>query len=213
MYKHKNGITLRKMERSDLPALKDLKSESWFGTHTIAILNTEEQEAWYESMIGHPKHMIMIALITNDLGDPGSIKITQRVGVYKISNLDYMNSRYDSAYDVFEEYRGKGLGKKVAEAGVDFGFEVLNMNRADTEVLSNNDASKKCTIFAGFTLEGVKRRCVRKCDEWLSSNFYGLLRDEWRELDRVKAYEGVCNETYKPKTDTIDNGPPYRGCN
>ena len=44
MYIHKNGIALRKLERTDLPKLKDLKNESWFGTHNITLLNDYEQE-------------------------------------------------------------------------------------------------------------------------------------------------------------------------
>ena len=200
MYTHKNGITLRKMARTDLENLKALKDESWFGTHNIAILNMEEQNKWYDSMINNPSHMVMIAedrtmMNPKDRGGPA----TGPVGVYKISNLDWQNRRYDSAYDVFAHKREMGYGKKLIEAGVDFGFEVLNVHRIDTEVLENNIASQKCVRYAGFVEEGMKRRCVHKCDKWLSSIFYGLLREEWRELKRVKKMDGVCNMSYQPK--------------
>ena len=46
MYIHKNGICLRKIERSDLPKLKELKNESWFGTHHVTFLNDYDQEKW-----------------------------------------------------------------------------------------------------------------------------------------------------------------------
>lgn len=188
MYTHKNGMTLRKMGRQDLKDLKALKDESWFGTHNITIINMDEQEKWYESMIGNPRHMVLIVE-----------KDGQSIGVYKISNIDWQNGRYDSAHDVFKDFRGKGYGKPLLEAGIDFGFEVLNTHRIDTEVLENNIASQKCAKFVGFQEEGLKRRCVHKCDQWLNSIFYGLLREDWRELDRVKAMGGICNTVYQPK--------------
>jgi len=191
MYTHKNGITLRKMERDDLKNLKVLKDESWFGTHNIAIINMDEQKKWYESMISNGKGMVLIAAESERQEIP--------IGVYKISNLDWINGRYDSAHDVFQGARGKGFGKTILEAGVDFGFEVLNAHRIDTEVLENNVASKKCALFVGFQEEGVKRKCVHKCDQWLDSVFYGLLREDWRELERVERMDGVCNKSYQPK--------------
>lgn len=179
----------------DLKDLLRLKNESWFGTHTIAILNIDEQARWYESMLNSNKHIVMIA----EEKEKNFGGVPLKIGVYKISNIDWMNQKYDSAYDVFENARGNGFGKKVLEAGVDFGFEILNMHRSDTEVLVNNIASQKCIKFGGFTEEGVKRSCIRKCDEWLDSIVYGLLRDDWRQLKRVKNYNGICNVSYKPK--------------
>ena len=203
MYTHKNGLTLRKMERDDLENLKALKDESWFGTHNITIINMEEQNKWYDSMLNNPKNMVLIVEDNQAKSTGLFVKIESEpvgaIGVYKISNIDWQNGRYDSAYDVFKEHRGKGYGKPLLEAGVDFGFEVLNTHRIDTEVLENNVASQKCVLFAGFVEEGLKRNCVHKCDQWLSSIFYGLLREEWRQLERVKAMGGVCNTSYQPK--------------
>ena len=187
IYKHKNGIGLRKVERSDLPLLKDTKNSSWFGQHTIAFLNDYNQERWFESLDDR-KNMVLVAC---DSGEP--------VGLYKISNIDWMNRYYDSAHDVFASARGKGYGKTVLEAGVDFGFEVLNMHRLDTEVLENNKASLKCALYCGFIEEGIKRKSIHKCGEYLDSIVLGILQDEWKELERVKHYGGVCNVSYQPK--------------
>lgn len=188
MYKHKNGITLTKIEHEDLQILKDLKNESWFGTHNISLVNSVDQEKWFSSL-DSSKSLFLKAI--DKKGD--------FVGLYKISNIDWVNRRYDSAHDVIEEFRGSGYSKPVLEAGIDFGFEVLNMNRIDTEVLENNLASLKTAIWVGFQKEGVKRKCVHKCGTYLDSVFLGILRDEWVNLDRVIAMNGICNLSYKPK--------------
>jgi RimJ/RimL family protein N-acetyltransferase len=187
MYKHKNGVTLRKLERSDLKKLKELKNESWFGTHNITFVNDLDQQRWFDGL-DSSKTLILVAEYETNV-----------FGLYKISNIDWVNRRYDSAHDVFESSRGRGLGKPLLAAGVDFGFEVLNMNRLDTEVLENNIASLKCALYAGFVEEGRKRKCIHKCGEYLDSIFLGIVRDEWSKLERTKHFGGTCNTSYIPK--------------
>jgi RimJ/RimL family protein N-acetyltransferase len=188
MYKHKNGITLIKVGKEDLPILRDLKNESWFGTHSISMVNLEDQEKWFSSL-DSSKSLFLKAI--DKKGD--------FVGVYKIQNIDWVNRKYDSGYDVIEEHRGMGYSKLVLEAGVDFGFEILNMNRIDTEVLENNIASMKAILYCGFVKEGIKRKCIHKCGTYLDSVFLGILRDEWSRTERVKGMNGLCNLSYTPK--------------
>lgn len=195
MYKHKEGIILRKLERKDLPLLKELKNESWFGTHTINFLNDLDQERWFEGL-NNKTHLILVAykeLVNTEKEIP--------VGLYKIQNIDWYNRTYDSSHDVFKEHRGKGLSKPVLVAGTDFAFEVLNMNRIDGQILENNIASIKSAEYAGFTHEGIRRKSIHKCGEWLNSIHIGILREDWEKLERVKGYGGICNESYTPKND------------
>lgn len=184
MYNHKNGIILKKLEISHLSELKNLKDESWPGTHSIAILNSSDQSKWFNSLDNN-KQIVLTAFEGDTL-----------VGIYKISNIDWMNRKYDSAHDIFKYKRGKGYGKKVLEAGVDFGFEILNMHRLDTEILVNNAASIKTAEYAGFKKEGTKKKAIYKCGEYISSFVYGLIYDDWRSLPRVKGMGNVCNKSY-----------------
>jgi RimJ/RimL family protein N-acetyltransferase len=187
MYPHKNGIVLKKIEREHLKKLLELKNESWFGTHTVQILNNDDQEKWFDSISNH-KNLFLIATDSTT---------SEEVGVYKLQNIDWVSRRYDSGHDVFSQYRGNGYGKRVLEAGVDFGFEILNMNRIDTEILENNHASIKTADYVGFSREGLKRKCIYKCGEYINSIFYGILREEWETSNRVVMYNGVCNSNYR----------------
>lgn len=189
MYKHKNGITLKKLEKEDLVLLKYLKNESWFGTHNISFVNDLDQENWFSSL-NNNRNLFLIAYKENT---------QEKIGLYKIQNIDWINRKYDSAHDVFDNQRGKGYSKPVLEAGVDFGFEVLNMNRIDTEVLENNLASYKSALYVGFIQEGIKRKCIHKCGEYLDSNFLGILREDWMNLERIQNYGKTCNLSYIPK--------------
>jgi hypothetical protein len=96
MYKHKNGFTLKKLEKEDLHILKNLKNESWFGTHNISFVNDADQENWFQSLNAN-KNLFLIAYKTDS---------NEQIGLYKIQNIDWVNRRYDSAHDVFENQRG-----------------------------------------------------------------------------------------------------------
>jgi len=189
MYYHKNGLRLSILEENHLHTLKELKDESWFGTHGITFNNMLQQKKWYDSL-DNKTSMVFIVY-----------KEDEAVGTYKLRDIDWISRSYVSSHDVFKEHRGKRLSKPVLEAGIDFGFEVLNMNRLDTEVLENNIASLKSALWVGFQQEGVRRKAVYKCGDYLDSIFLGLLREDWKELDRVKKYGGICNLSYTPKND------------
>lgn len=191
LYIHKNGIGLRKIEIQDLNILKDLKNESWFGTHRIAIVNDHNQKQWFDSISNSHTDLFLMAF---DMNQDKNLP----VGVYKIQHIDWINRSYDSAHDVLASARGKGYGYTVLEAGVDFGFEVLNMHRIDTEVLINNKASMKTALFAGYKEEGLRRKAVYKCGEWIDSVVMGILREDWENLERIKDYKNICNISYKP---------------
>lgn len=188
MYAHKNGITLRKVEEEDLWQLLQLKNESWFGTHRVSLLNSAEQHKWFESILNRQDCLYLIGqttTITTNSAVP--------VGIYKALSIDWINRSYDSAHDVFSNYRGKGLGFKVLEAGVDFGFEILNMNRLDTEVIETNIASMKNAFRVGFITEGTRRKAVYKFGKYLDSVFMGIIREDWLKLPRIKAYLPTCH--------------------
>lgn len=189
MYVHKNGIKLVKIEESDLLILKNLKDESWFGTHNVSILNMADQKKWFNNL-DNDKQLVLKAIDTTT---------DEVVGIYKVADIDWINRKFNQSHDVFRDFRGKGYGKTVVEAGVDFGFEVLNMNRIDGEILENNIASIKTAIFAGFTQEGIKKKSIYKCGEYLDSIVIGLIRDDWKKLSRVLDYNGICNISYQPK--------------
>jgi RimJ/RimL family protein N-acetyltransferase len=116
------------------------------------------------------------------------------IGLYKIINIDWISRCYDSAHDIFSDFRSKGYSKLVLEAGVDFGFEVLNMHRLNTEILNGN-RSDKAAVYVGFVYEGTRRKAIYKNGFWLDSDVYGILRDDWSKLERVKKYGSVCNES------------------
>ena len=190
MYIHKNGLSLIKVSKKDLSLLKDLKNESWFGTHNIYFVNDTDQENWFNNL-NPSKQLVLIVVNT---------QTQEQVGLFKIDNIYWINRKCSEGHDTFKNQRGKGYGKLILEAGIDFVFEVLNMNRVEAEVLENNIASQKCCSYIEYPQEGRRKKAIHKCGEYLDSIIYGFLREDWMQTSRVKdKYQGICNLSYIPK--------------
>jgi RimJ/RimL family protein N-acetyltransferase len=186
MYTHKNGITLRKLERVDLPMLKELKNESWFGTHNIHFVNDDDQTKWFDCLNPN-KQLILVAL------EPISF---HPIGLFKINDIDWVNRKCSEGHDTFKSSRGSGYGKLILEAGIDFVFEVLNMHRVEAEVLENNIASQKNCSYIEYPIEGRRRAAIHKCGDYLDSIIYGFIKEDWQKTNRVISYGGICNISY-----------------
>lgn len=191
-YEHKNRIKLRKMGQQDLPRLRDLKDESWFGTVNFAVLNEDDQRRWYESTLNSKNSLYLIACT-------GTFDDENPIGLYGFTDFNPYNRTCSFTHSVFKDSRGKGYGKTTLQAGIDFTFEVYNMRRIDTWILENNIAELKTSQSVGFQVEGTARQAVYKCGQYLDCHYLGLLREEWQNSDRVKQLGGVCNSTYRPK--------------
>jgi len=194
LYKHKNGLALRKVDSEDLDILLDLKTESWFGTHNIAFLNYADQLAWFTRESADPNSLYLMVHDMEKQDCPA-------IGLYTVQHIDWINSVVDDGHHVFKKHRGQGYSYPVKEAGVDFVFEVLNVNRISGDVIVNNLASMGPAERVGFKREGVRRQAVWRSGRYLDSWLIGLLREEWEQLQRVKDYGGICNTSYTPTDD------------
>jgi len=171
MFEH-SGITFTKLDFENLSALLALKNDTWMHTHTTTLANTSDQERWFESLDGNvicPRNLVLQAH-REDLPSDNMI------GIFKIFNINYVNSTANVAWDIFKPMRGKGHGKRIVQGGVKFCSDILNLRRLDAEILEHNVASIKCAEFAGFVREGVRRQAVYKSGHYIDSVIYGFLR-------------------------------------
>jgi RimJ/RimL family protein N-acetyltransferase len=190
-YLHKNEIGFRKLEETDLPKLKELKDESWFGTVNTACLNMYDQIRWFES-ISNDKSSLYFIIRTGSVTYrvPGS----KDIGFYGITDINNVNRSCSFTHSLFKDYRGKGYGLLSLCAAIDMTFEVFNLRRIDTWILENNCAEISIVGNVGFVEEGIKRKAIYKCGEYLDCKLFGLLREDWE-----KTYDDICNKSYKPK--------------
>lgn len=183
MYLHKSGVSLRKIDRSDLQDLLKLKQESWWGTHGTLIANIEDQNRWYET--------------TNDLFLM-LMKGEEKIGFAGFTNIDWFARKASVTGSLFRTAtkRDAAVSRDCWCSGFDFAFEILNLRRLEVEVVEYNLPSQKLNIgLMGMRVEGVKRESVYKSGRYYNSLVLGLLRDEWVNSPRVLEYGGSCNQT------------------
>lgn len=173
MFVHE-GMYLRKVDERDLNWLLELKSESWFGTHRVSIVNSENQKKYIDSLnnqdIHNPKDLILVGETENDQG------YDTPVGIFKILNTDWTSRRAEVGWDIYRLHRRRGYGKRIVRAGVEFCFQLLNLRRLDAQILQTNEASVKCAEAAGFVKEGVQAQAIYKNGVYLDNFIYGKLR-------------------------------------
>jgi RimJ/RimL family protein N-acetyltransferase len=199
LYHHKNGLTLRKLAHSDLDWLYAMKVPSWTSMHSTPIIHRADQDLWYDSFNCDEYHLVCERLIEDSVGGNGEGKTVHRVGYVSLTNIQSISRTAWVLMMVDPEYRGTQWSPKVPESVTDFGFEILNLHRLQAEVLDNNPAAMKFDLELGYKVEGRFRKAIYKCGNYHDSILIGMLRDEWVNSDRIKAYGGICNTQYKQR--------------
>jgi ribosomal-protein-serine acetyltransferase len=88
------------------------------------------------------------------------------VGVVGYNQIDWQNCIGYIGYWLAQDYQGKGLMTTSCKALVDYGFEVLNLNRLVIACAAANKRSRLIPERLGFIHEGTTRDA-----EWLYDRF------------------------------------------
>lgn len=194
MYTHKSGVRLRKIERTDLKALLELKQESWWGTHNATFANMDDQQRWYDSL-GCGTLVVIAERKLDVVHDDWQTAVG--VGIY--SDIDWIGRSLRISGSIYKQHRKDDIVKSAFAAGLDYAFEILNMRRVEAEVLETNVPAQRLEIdYLGFKVEGRKRKAVCKCGGYYDSIMLGILREEWQSHPRVMGYGDSCNENFSP---------------
>jgi RimJ/RimL family protein N-acetyltransferase len=75
--------------------------------------------------------------------------------------------------------QGRGLGKKITQFALRYGFEDLNLHRIELSFLSSNDRARRLYEGVGFKEEGVLRAAQYKAGRYLDVVLMSILRNEF----------------------------------
>jgi RimJ/RimL family protein N-acetyltransferase len=84
-----------------------------------------------------------------------------------------------------KEYWGRGIGSDVVRLRTQYAFEELKLHKLISEVISENCASLRMLLHAGYHVVGLNRDHYLEGDRWL--NLYALecLREDWERAKRL----------------------------
>lgn len=116
--------------------------------------------------------------------DPNKIwlAITLRTGGVQIGGvglrLDPAHLHAELGYWIGVPYWGNGYATEAAREMVRYGFEDLGLHRIYASHFAHNPASGRVLRKLGMRYEGCQRAHLRKWDQFVDSELYGILRQE-----------------------------------
>jgi RimJ/RimL family protein N-acetyltransferase len=74
---------------------------------------------------------------------------------------------------------GKGVAREAERQACIEAFEAHGAHRIHAEIPATNEAAQKVVTFLGFECEGVMRRAIRRGDERIDNQVWGLLPEDF----------------------------------
>jgi RimJ/RimL family protein N-acetyltransferase len=78
---------------------------------------------------------------------------------------------------------GKGVAREAERQACVHAFRDLGAHRVHAEIPATNQAAQKVVTFLGFQREGVMRQAIRRGDDAIDNQVWGLLPDEFTGWD------------------------------
>ena len=98
--------------------------------------------------------------------------------------LDPQHQHAELGYWLGVPYWGKGYATEAAHEMMRYGFEGLHLHRIFASHFKHNPASGRILTKLGMRHEGCQREHLSKWDQFVDSELYGILRQEW-DVDRT----------------------------
>ena len=130
-------------------------------------------EMHQKGMETHRLSLMVFLMISKENGKP--------VGECGFHTWNRTHSRGEIFYHLrSDEYKRKGFMSEVLPVVLAYGFRVMNLNRVEAYVDVKNIPSVRLLQKNGFTKEGVARGHYFTGQKHEDSDFYSLLKDEWK---------------------------------
>lgn len=101
------------------------------------------------------------------------------IGWIGLQHWDHDNRSANLGYVFAEHAWGQGYATEAGRALLEWGFDVMDLNRVSAQTDTRNEASARVLTKLGFTLEGILRENVIVDGEVSDDATYSLLRREW----------------------------------
>ena len=107
------------------------------------------------------------------------------VGAIGLSGISREHRHAEIGYWIGVPYWGHGYCTEAARAVLQYGFEVLALQRIFSHHLARNPASGRVMHKLGMTHEGRRRKHVRKWEVFEDVEAWAILRDAWEQARRA----------------------------
>jgi ribosomal-protein-alanine N-acetyltransferase len=102
------------------------------------------------------------------------------IGCISLTEISHADSRAELGYWIGIDDWNKGYCSEAAAQILQFGFEVLNLNKITSRHLKINPSSGRVMVKSGMRHEGTLRQEFRKNGRFHDLEVYGILKQEFR---------------------------------
>jgi ribosomal-protein-alanine N-acetyltransferase len=171
-------LKLRPYAEGDIAELLPLIGTREVAATTLRIAHpyTEQDARDFLTLAQEPGRIWLAITLRSDGRQIGGIGL----------RVDDQHQHAELGYWLGVQYWGQGYATEAAREMLRYGFEDLGLHRIFASHFKHNAASGRILVKLGMHYEGCQREHLRKWDEFVDSELYGLLRQEWQISREVR---------------------------
>jgi len=164
-------LRLRQYTEADIPGLLPLVGAKEVAATTLRITHpyTKQDARDFFELAKAPDKLGLAITLRNDGRQIGGIGL----------RVDQQHQHAELGYWLGVPYWGQGYATEAAREVLRYGFEDLRLHRIFASHFKHNPASGRILQKLGMHHEGCQREHLRKWDQFVDSELYGILRKEW----------------------------------
>jgi len=167
-------LKLRPYAEADIAELLPLIGTREVAATTLRIAHpyTEQDAKDFLKLAEEPGRLWLAATLRSDGRQIGGIGL----------RIDEQHQHAELGYWLGAPYWGQGYATEAAREMLRYGFEDLKLHRIFASHFKHNPASGRILVKLGMRHEGCQREHLRKWDQFVDSELYGILRRDWNIL-------------------------------
>jgi RimJ/RimL family protein N-acetyltransferase len=175
-------LKLRPYTEADIAELLPLIGTQQVAATTLRIAHpyTEQDARDFLKLAQEPGRLWLAITLRSDGHQIGGIGL----------RVDGQHQHAELGYWLGVPYWGQGYAAEASREMLRYGFEDLGLHRIFASHFKHNPASGKILLKLGMRHEGCQREHLRKWDQFVDSELYGMLRREWQTSRRISNQKG-----------------------
>ncbi len=171
-------LKLRPYSEADLAELLPLIGPREVAATTLRIAHpyTEQDARTFLALTQDPDKIWLAITLRSEGCQIGGIGL----------RIDQPHEHAELGYWLGVPYWGQGYATEAAQEVLRYGFEDLRLHRIFALHFKHNPASGRILVKLGMRYEGCQREHLRKWDQFVDSELYGILRQEWQISEEVR---------------------------
>jgi len=164
-------LRIRPYSEADIPELLPLVGERAIAATTLRIAHpyTEQDARAFLELAKDPDKLWLAITLRSDGRQIGGIGL----------RIEDQHQHAELGYWLGVPFWGQGYATEAAREMLRYGFGELELHRIFATHFKHNPASGRVLKKIGMRYEGCRREHLRKWEQFIDSEMYGILRREW----------------------------------